>query len=263
MRAVTPRLVLIGDSTVKNGRGDGAGGLVGWGQVLAEHFDGAALEIENRALGGRSSRTYFTEGLWQRSLERLRPGDFLLIQFGHNDGGQLFEGDRPRASLHGNGDETKEGVVQMTGKRETVHSYGWYLRRYCADAKAAGATPIVLSPVPRNMWRDGRVLRAKGDYGRWASDAAREGGAQFIDLNEIIARRYEAAGENVVGREYFTAADHTHTTEAGARVNAECVVAGLRALADCPLRDFIKSESGGGANSTEQPAHPELPSSSD
>ena len=85
--------------TVKNGQGRGDGGLFGWGQMIDRHFDTERIDIENRALGGRSSRTYLTEGLWQRSLDRLREGDFVMMQFGHNDGGRMFEGDRP-SSIH-------------------------------------------------------------------------------------------------------------------------------------------------------------------
>lgn len=233
--AAPVRVVLIGDSTVKNGSGRGEGGLWGWGQVLAEHFDADCAVIENRAIGGRSSRTYLTEGRWDAALERLRPGDFVLMQFGHNDGGQMFEGSRPRASIKGNGDETAEGVVEATGQAETVHSYGWYLRKYIADAKAKGATPIVLSPVPRNMWLGEKVLRASRDYGRWARESAEQGGALFVDLNDIIAQRYEELGELAVSRDLFTVPDHTHTTEAGARVNAACVAQGIKSLPDCPL----------------------------
>ena len=97
------------------------------------------------------------------------------MQFGHNDNGKMFEGNRPRASIKGNGDETEEGVVEMTGEVEVVHSYGWYLRRYIADAKAKGATPIVLSLVPRDRWEDGRVIRSDRDYAKWAAQAARDG----------------------------------------------------------------------------------------
>lgn len=224
------RVYLIGDSTVKNGRGDGGGGLWGWGNFLDRHFDLEKVEVHNRALGGRSSRTYLTEGLWERVLGELRAGDFVLMQFGHNDGGQMFEGNRPRASIKGNGEETSEGVVERTGEREVVRSYGWYLRRYISDARSKGALPIVLTPVPRNMWREGSVLRASKDYGKWAREAAAQGGALFIDLNELVALTYEVVGEGKVRAEYFTEADHTHTTEAGALVNAGCVVAGLRAL---------------------------------
>ncbi|MCC9654507.1 oligogalacturonate lyase family protein [Rhodopirellula halodulae] len=223
-----PRLVLIGDSTVKNGSGKGDSGLFGWGQVLSEHFDTDQIEIENRALGGRSSRSYLTEGLWQKSLERLREGDFVMMQFGHNDGGQMFRGDRPRASIKGNGDETEDGVVEATGKEETVHSFGWYLRKYIADAKAKGAIPIVLSQVPRDRWDEGRVIRSDKDYGLWAQQAAKQAGALYIDLNEIVSQHYEAVGAKKVDRDYFTADDWTHTTREGAEVNAACVVEGIR-----------------------------------
>jgi len=237
-----PTLYLIGDSTVKNGRGDGSGGLWGWGQVLYGHFYETRIRIQNRALGGRSSRTFLTEGLWSKVLAEMNPGDFVLVQFGHNDGGELAKGDRPRASLKGNGDNTQEVSVEMTGKQEVVHSYGWYLRKYINDAREKGAVPIILSPVPRNIWKDGKVGRAANDYGKWASEAAKEGGAFFINLNELVATRYEKEGSEKVQSDYFTAKDHTHTTEAGARINAECVVQGLLFLEDCPLRKYLKSK---------------------
>lgn len=242
-----PRLILIGDSTVKNGSGQGDGGLWGWGQVIATQFDTSRIDIENRALGGRSSRTYLTEGLWSRSLERVRPGDFVVMQFGHNDGGSIFEGDRPRASRKGNGDDAVDGVVEQTGKAETVHSYGWYLRRYVNDVKEAGGIPIVVSPVPRDRWENGRVLRASGDYGGWAREAAEQAGAAFVDLNELIAVRYEALGEKDVGTRFFTEDDWTHTTRAGAEANASCLVEGLRNLEGCTLATFLLDAPAGDA----------------
>ena len=248
-KPVTPTLFLIGDSTVKNGSGTGAGGLWGWGQVVGEHFDKTRLRIENRALGGRSSRTFLTEGLWEKVLKDIQPGDFVLMQFGHNDGGELAKGDRPRASLKGDGEETRDVVVEKTGKSETVHSYGWYLRKYISEAKERGAKPVVLSPVPRNIWKDARVSRASKDYGKWAAAAAQQAGAAFIDLNEIIAMRYEKTGEEIVKRDYFTEKDHTHTTQAGSRVNAECVAEGVRELKEFALHGFLKD----GAASKTQP----------
>lgn len=233
-----PTLFLVGDSTVNNGSGKGDGGLWGWGAPIAGYFDAAKIAVQNRARGGRSSRTFFTEGLWAKVLAELNPGDFVLMQFGHNDGGPL-SGPKARASLKGNGDETQEAPIEGSDKTETVHSYGWYLRNYIADAKAKGATPIVLSPIPRNIWKDGKVARAAGSYSRWAAEAAKACGAQFIDLNELVARRYEAEGAEKVGADYFTAADHTHTTAAGARVNAAAVIEGVKTLAGCPLKDFL------------------------
>jgi lysophospholipase L1-like esterase len=172
----------------------------------------------------------------------MKPGDFVMMQFGHNDGGPLNTG-RARASLKGNGEETQEVEMQATGKKEVIHTYGWYMRKYVADAKAKGATAIVLSPIPRNMWTDGKVNRAAKDYGKWAAEAAKDGGAFVIDINEIIAKRYEIEGPQKVQELYFTTADHTHTTIAGAKLNAECVIEGLKELKDCPLLKYLSTTS--------------------
>jgi lysophospholipase L1-like esterase len=228
-----PTLYLVGDSTVRNGKGDGANGQWGWGEPLAAFFDPTRIALVNRAIGGRSSRTFRSEGRWAQVLSELKAGDFVLIQFGHNDGSQLFKGNRPRGSLKGTGDGTEDGTVEMTGARETVHSFGWYLRQYVREARAKGATPILCSPVPRKIWEQGRVARASGDYGGWAAEVARAESVPFVDLNELVARRYEALGPAKV--ETLFADEHTHTNAAGARLNAECVVAGLKALPQCPL----------------------------
>jgi lysophospholipase L1-like esterase len=217
-----PTLYLIGDSTVNNS----TAGQQGWGKPFVGLFDPAKIHVENRARGGRSSRSYFREGLWEQVAARLRPGDFVLIQFGHNDGGGLGKSDR--ASIKGAGDETQEVTDPKTGMKETVHTYGWYLRRYVDDAKAKGATPIVLSPVPRNIWKDGKVARASGDYGKWAAQVAHDAGVSFIDLNELIAARYEKGGQETVASKYFTATDHTHTTPEGATVIAKCLADEIR-----------------------------------
>jgi hypothetical protein len=148
-------------------------------------------------------------------------------------------GGRGRASLKGNGEETQEITDDKTGKKETVHTYGWYMRKYVADAKAKGATPIVLSQIPRNMWKGDKVLRASNDYGKWAAEAAKDQGVPFIDLNERIAARYETMGEEKV--KTFFPGDHTHTNQAGARLNAMMVVEGIKGLKDCPLRDFLSA----------------------
>src|SRR5260221_1596631 len=110
---------------------------------MPEYFDKTKSIVANRAIGGRSSRTYLTEGLWDKVLAGMKPGDFVLMQFGHNDGGPLTGG-RARASLKGNGEETQEVTDEKTDKKELVHTYGWYIRKYVTDAKAKGAMPIVL-----------------------------------------------------------------------------------------------------------------------
>ncbi len=233
-----PTIFLVGDSTVHNGKGDGANGQWGWGEPLAPFFDATRANLVNRALGGRSSRTFQTEGHWQRVLDEMKPGDFVLIQVGHNDAGELFTGNRPRGSLPGTGDEIREGTVEMTGRYEIVHSYGWYLRRYVREALAKGATPIVCSPVPRKVWKDGRVVRS--DHAPWAAAVARAEGAAFLDLDEIVARRYETLGPAKVGTLF--ADEHTHTNAEGAELTATAVVAGLETLPGCPLCPYLSAK---------------------
>jgi lysophospholipase L1-like esterase len=228
-----PTLFVIGDSTVRNN----TKGQQGWGDPLADLFDPAKIKVENKALGGRSSRTFQTEGLWSAIVARMQPGDFVLMQFGHNDGGPVNSG-RARASLKGIGEETQEIVDEKTGKKEVVHTYGWYMRKYCADAKAKGATAIVLSPIPRNIWKDDKVARASKDYGKWSLESAKSAGAAFVDLNELVAVRYEKLGQEKVNALF--SGDHTHTSPAGARINAEAVVEGLQGLKECPLCRLLK-----------------------
>ncbi len=236
--AAVPTLFLIGDSTVRNGRGDGANGQWGWGEALPAHFDLSRIQVLNRAIGGRSSRTFLTDGHWDEVSRALRPGDFVIMQFGHNDGGPLDDKARARGTLPGIGEETREIENPITGKHEVVHTYGWYLRQMIAGIRAKGASPIVCSPVPRKIWKDGKVARSAGTYEGWASQVAESEKVPFIDLNEIIAERYDEMGPKNV--EPLFADEHTHTSRAGAELNAECVIAGLKALKPDPLAAYLK-----------------------
>jgi len=232
-----PTLFLIGDSTVRNGRGDGAGGQWGWGEPLVDHFDTARINVVNRAVGGLSSRTYLTSGHWARVLAMIRPGDFVMMQFGHNDGGPLDDAARARGTLRGTGAETREIDNPITKEHEVVHTYGWYLRKFIADAKAKGATPIMCTLIPRKIWKDGKIARNKEDYAGWAASVAETEHVPLIDLNETIAQRYDEMGPEKV--EAMFADPHTHTSRAGAELNAECVIAGLKKLADDPLAKYF------------------------
>jgi lysophospholipase L1-like esterase len=225
--AKLPTLFLIGDSTVRNGHGDGAGGQWGWGEPLFERFDAAKVNVVNRAVGGLSSRTYLTQGHWAHVLTMLTPGDIVVMQFGHNDNGPVDD-ERARGTLAGTGDETRSGA----------HTYGWYLRRYIEDARAKGAIPVVCSLVPRKIWKDGKIVRNSTTFQKWAAEVAAAERAPFIDLNELIARRYDALGEKAV--EPLFADEHTHTSRAGAELNADVVIEGLKRLQDLPLADWLK-----------------------
>lgn len=235
-----PTLYIIGDSTVRNGSGKGSDGLWGWGSVISQHFDTTRIRIENHAIGGRSSRTFLTEGRWDKIMAMLKPGDFVMMQFGHNDGGAINDTTRARGSIRGIGDETQEIDNMLTKKHEIVHSFGWYMKKYINDAKSKGATPIVCSLVPRNVWKDGNVQRANESYGLWAAQCAESEKAFFIDLNEIIAKKYEAGFDETKLKAEFFPTDHTHTNLAGANFNATAVIEGLKDLRKCKLNRFVK-----------------------
>lgn len=235
-----PTLYIVGDSTVRNGQGNGSNGQWGWGDLVGVYFDSSKINVVNWARGGRSSRTYLTEGLWDKVFDALKPGDFVMIQFGHNDGGPLNDDSRARGSIKGTGDETEEIDNLLTKKHEIVHTYGWYMRKYVRDSKAKGATPVVCSLVPRKIWKDGKIVRNSGDYAGWAAEVARSEGVPFIDLNEIIAARYDEMGPDKVNPLFGD--EHTHTTRAGAELNAECVIAGLKALKSDPLAPYFAEQ---------------------
>jgi lysophospholipase L1-like esterase len=165
-KRIKPTLFIIGDSTVKNGSGKGDGGLWGWGDFIYQQMDTSKITVRNYARGGRSSRTFITEGLWDLVLKMIKPGDYVIMQFGHNDGGALNDNSRARES-------------------------------------------------------------------------AEKENAFFIDLNEIIAARYEKIGETEVTKNYFLN-EHTHTTREGAVLNATVVADGIRSLKKCNLKKYLE-----------------------
>src|SRR4051794_6891624 len=238
-----PTLWLVGDSTVRNGGGTGGNGQWGWGDRIAPLFDTSRINIVNRARGGRSSRSYITEGLWDAVLADAKPGDFVLIQMGHNDGGPLAGDNRERGSIRGIGDETEDVTLTLKpneGKKETVHTYGWYLRKYVTDARAKGIAPILCSPIPRRPKGAIDPTSQPTTYALWAQQAADAEHVPFVDLNHIILSKYAGTSPDELKAKSFTTADDTHTSAAGADLNAAAVVEGLRALKDCPLTQYLK-----------------------
>ena len=235
-----PSLFLIGDSTVRNGRGDGGGGQWGWGEPLSVWFDASKINVVNRALGGTTSRTYY-RNLWPQVLALIKPGDFVILQFGTNDGGPINDDKRARGSLKGVGEETQAIENQLTHEHEVVHSFGWYERTLITEARAHGATPLVCSLIPRNNWKAGRAVRNAADYGGWAGQAAAAEHAPFLDINEIIARQYDALGRDRV-QPLFIVGAGPHTSRAGAETNAICVIAALKGLPENPLAPYFSPQ---------------------
>ena len=238
-----PSLFLIGDSTVRNGQGTGTGGQWGWGDLIAPFFDTGKINVVNRAVGGTTARTFYRD-LWPQVLGMIKPGDFVIMQFGTN-GGAVNDAARARGEIHGIGDETQEITNLVTKKYEVVHAFGWYEKQMIAEARTKGATPIVCSLIPRNNWKNGRTARSGPDSAAgWAAEAARSVKAPFIDNNEIIARVYDQLGQEKVNT-LFVAGQGPHTSLAGAETNAICVIAGLKDLKENPLAKFLSEKAGG------------------
>ncbi|GAB3528926.1 hypothetical protein GCM10027443_07440 [Pontibacter brevis] len=229
-----PTLYIIGDSTVRN-TNEGYGG---WGSYVHELFDTTKISVNNQAMAGRSTRTFLKEGRWDKVMSMLQPGDFVIMQFGHNEGS---EPDTSRSGyrgvLRGPGEETKE-LIWKNGEKEVVHTYGWYLRKFINEAKSKGATPIVASMIPRNQWKDGKVVLANDTFGKWAAEVAKAEGVYFVNLNQITADKYERMGPEQVQALFPT--DHTHTNPEGARINAASVVEGLKKNKKHPLNKYLK-----------------------
>ncbi|MDW5264398.1 MULTISPECIES: rhamnogalacturonan acetylesterase [Acidobacteriaceae] len=225
-----PTVFVVGDSTARN-QAD-----LGWGDHFAHSFDTTRINVANRARAGRSSRTFLNEDSWDRVLAEMKPGDFVLLQMGHNDGGNL-DGPKARGSLKGLGDETKD-VTLPDGHTETVHTYGWYMRKYIANTRAKKATPILLSLTIRNIWKDGKIERDMG-YDAELKQLAGEEHVAYVDMATVEADRLEATGQEKTA--LLFPKDHTHTSAEGAELNAQSVAIALR-KADSPLATYLKPQ---------------------
>lgn len=231
-----PTLWIAGDSTVKSNAP-----MRGWGQDLGKFFDPAKINVVNHAIGGRSSRTFYTEGRWQKLLDGVKPGDWVVIQFGHNDVGRPDASSKFRGSVKGIGDET-ETVTKPDGSTEVVHSFGWYLKTYVRTAREKGANVVLCSPVPHKKFDSaGKHVRGWGEWREWIAACAKAEGAYYVDLCELISRGYDKLPQSEI--ESFFADARTHTNDAGALFNAKALVSGLRAISGAPL-DFALSSDG-------------------
>jgi rhamnogalacturonan acetylesterase len=242
-----PTLFIVGDSTARN-QAD-----LGWGDHFAPYFDTTKINVANRARAGRSSRSYYNEGLWANVLAEMKPGDFVLIQMGHNDGAtdQPETDTKARASIKGLGDETVQYPLPkpfttgpLAGQTtETVHTYGWYIRKYIADTRAKKATPILLTITIRNIWvndADGNphIERDMG-FRDYEYQLAKDEQISIVDVATVEADRLDALGPEKTA--LLFPIDHTHTSAEGAERNAESVAIALR-NANSPLAAYLKPE---------------------
>ena len=254
-----PVVFITGDSTVKNADKD-EDGMWGWGAVANTIFDESKIDIVNAAMAGRSCRSYLNEGRWDRVYNSLKPGDFVLIQFGHNDISPIdkpkYRGAIATASdtCHvyrmqaAKEDLSKQNVIDQklksntqAGSYEVVFSFGWYLKKFIQDVREKGATPILVSLTPRNEWTNGKIERRNDTYGKWYREVAEATGVEFVDLHNITADFLDKkCGKKEKAMKYFNH-DHTHTSLLGAKTNAQSIAQGLRAN-NSPLAKYLKKK---------------------
>lgn len=232
-----PVVFITGDSTVKNEDKD-PNGMWGWGSQAATIFDTNKITIANEAKAGRSTRTYLEENHWERVYNAIQPGDFVLIQFGHNDIGDIDKG-KARGVIACAQDTSHVYRVKTDDKvyNEVIYSFGWYLKKFIDDVREKGGTPILVSLTPRNEWPGGKIERRNDSYGRWYREVVAETAVEFIDLHNISADALDSIGQEKA-KEYYNH-DHTHTSLKGAQLNAQSIAKGLRA-ADSPLARYLK-----------------------
>lgn len=233
---------LIGDSTMADYSGDYDPGkdymktrypLTGWGQVFQEFMASDSLNkienliqadsviVDNRARGGRSTRTFFQEGRWRSVYENLKKDDLVIMQFGHNDASEA----------------KTERYVNIEGYKE-------FLRLYVNQAQQKGAHPIILTPVARNYpWEEGQLNNVHGEYDQAAKDVAKEMGVMLIDLNQRSMDLFTKKGKEYVSEHYFMNLpagkfeaypegqdDNTHFQPEGAKAVAKLVFDGMKNL---------------------------------
>ena len=231
-----PVVFTIGDSTIRNTDKD-PNGMWGLGSVLQNYFNAGKITVENCAKAGRSARTFLNEDRWTKVYNALKPGDFVIMSFGHNDGGDINKG-KARGELHGISEDNKVFRMEKDGSYEVVYTYGWYLRKFANDAKEKGAIPIILSQTPRNIWKNGKVER-RPEWNSWAEEVAKQTGAYYIDINDLTADALEKMGQEKA-KAYFNH-DHTHSSLKGANLNAQSIVKGLK-TGKCPLKKYLKKK---------------------
>ena len=224
-RGSNPVLYLVGNSTMRNGtRGDGSNGQWGWGYYANQYFNADKITVENQALGGMSTRTFYTD-LWPAVRDALKPGDWVIVSIGHNDNGEFFDQRRARAVIPGvDPDTCYVGFNQRTQRQDTVYSYGYYLRCYINEVRAKGANPILMSLTPRDAYDDkGKIVRKPQT--EWAAYVAATEGVPFVDLNERSGQKLDSYSP--WKEKYHFLGDHIHTSKFGAEMNARSAAEGL------------------------------------
>lgn len=224
-----PHIFLIGDSTMTDQKLDKGDGMRGWGQLLPEFF-ADPRKFTNHAISGRSTKSFINEGRWAIVIGQIAPGDFLIVQFGHNDEKQ----DQP--TLH----------------TEPRGAYQENLRRFIRESRAKGGHPILATPVARRRWSDANELvNTHGDYPAAMREVAKEEKVPLLELTTATEAMIRRHGVEESKRLFTWIApdtipqfpkglrDDTHFSEYGARAVAAIAVAEMRRL-NLPLMAWLK-----------------------
>ena len=206
------RLAIIGDSTVCEYPSQAP--ARGWGHYLQDYFKDDA-QVINLAASGRSTKTFIAEGRWQKTLA-LKPR-YILIQFGHNDS---HDPSHPEAT-------------------DAATTYKDFLRHYIDDARAIGATPILVTPMCRRTFEAGKLQDGLLRYAEAMKEIAVEKRAGLIDLHAASRAYFEQLGETASLETANKAGDQTHFNEKGAKAMAELVMKELPAAAP-ELKDQLR-----------------------
>ncbi|CAA7262811.1 unnamed protein product [Cyclocybe aegerita] len=209
---------LAGDSTMaRNGGGSGSDG---WGQYLGQYL---SIPVVNSAIAGRSSRSYTDQGRFDTLINTVKAGDFVVLEFGHNDG---LSGatDNGRQVAFGPDYGTTATVTTSSGTSIVIHTFSYYIQNAVNALKAKGAIPIVSSQTPSNYWT-GNAISAPPRFVEYARLSASRTGVTYVDHFAYVADSYGALGQSTVVT-YFPV-DNTHTSPAGANVVAQAFVRGL------------------------------------
>ena len=236
------RVHTIGDSTMSDYK-PAATPKRGWGMYLQAFFNPDSIEVNNRGKSGASTRTFYeTDNLWPSVKRQMLPGDYLIIQFAHNDekckGEDVYvQNARLRA-------EGKDTLTDMRGTEPNT-TYKAYLRTYIREARTMGVTPILMSPICRVYFKDGKindegrhVLSPEKDYPKAMREVAEEMNVPFLDMTAKSLEMYETRGKDYCTEYYFNCGDKTHTGQLGGMVNAHLAYLLIK---NCPDLTELKS----------------------
>tara|TARA_R110002003_G_scaffold121_29_gene10901 strand:+ start:12523 stop:13248 length:726 start_codon:yes stop_codon:yes gene_type:complete len=208
----------------------------GWGVFFPYSV---SLTVVNKAIGGRSARSYTREGRFKEIIDLVKANDIVIIEFGHNDGGSLST-DNGRSDCPGAGSETCQTTYD--GVAETVHTFPWYLTEAGKAIIAKGGKVIMSSQTPNNPWESGSFVYTDGGrFVGYARDVATALGsnAMFVDHGAYTANYFKSIGK--AATDALFPQDHTHTSPAGADVVAKTFVKGLQCGGGGFLNGFVKN----------------------